>query len=317
MVGAISRQNDAATGTAASPHQSYFIRSGDTLSAIAARHGLSLRSVIAANLQISDPDRIFAGQTLSLPAGGHGAAHTVSWGQTLSGIAAAHGVSVAEMLRANPAITNADRIYPGQQLTIPGQTSGATGTALGEDRAGPMPSVARAAPVRGARLDGGTLALTAQDIADLKKTLQTEWVQSAGVDQAHGIIDTMLNRQASGHWGRSVADVVNARSQFSDVNGPIAWRAGRNSVSDLPMARVSARVDQLVDSYLAARAAGQPSSIGSHLNYANPNYSSHSNLGWIMALDGPVLGRGDAIHRHGTTPDLERYRPGAFVVGLP
>ena len=104
-----------------------------------------------------------------------------------------------------------------------------------------------------------------------QKTLQTEWVQSAGVDQAHGIIDTILNRTASQHWGQTVADVVNARNQFSDINGPISRRHGRDGVAQLPASVVSRRVHQVTDQYIAARAVGRGSIIGSHLNYASPN----------------------------------------------
>ena len=88
-------------------------------------------------------------------------------------------------------------------------------------------------------------------------------------------------------------------------------------MEDIPESQISTRVDQMVDDYLAERAAGTPSSVGSHLNYANPNYSSPNNLGWINALDGPVLGRGDAVHHHGTVPELDRYRPDDFAVALP
>jgi len=107
---------------------------------------------------------------------------------------------------------------------------------------------------------------------------------------------------------------VNARNQFSDINGPVSRRDGRNSIDDLPASSVSRRVHALVDHYLAERAAGTPSRVGDHLNYANPHYSDTRNLPWIMALDGPVLGSGRAIHRHGTTPDLDRHRPGEFRV---
>ena len=69
------------------------------------------------------------------------------------------------------------------------------------------------------------IQLTAKDVLDLKKTLQTEWVAFAGPEQAYGIIDTILNRLVSGHWGNTVADVVNACKQFSDINGPPAWSA--------------------------------------------------------------------------------------------
>lgn len=180
----------------------------------------------------------------------------------------------------------------------------------------PASGLASVGAVGASGLRDGVLRLSAQDVLDLKKTLQTEWVQSAGDDQARGIIDTILNRQASGHWGTRVSDVVNARNQFSDINGPVSRRAGRNSVDDLPASSISRRVDTLVDTYLAQRAGGTPSRVGDHLNYANPHYSDARNLPWIMALDGPVLGGGRAIHRHGTTPDLERYRPGDFRVSL-
>ena len=163
----------------------------------------------------------------------------------------------------------------------------------------------------------GDLQLSEKDIVDLKKALQTEWVQSAGNDQAYGIIDTILNRTASGKWGTTVKDVLDARGQFSDINSVLTDKKGRNSVDQLPASIISNAVDNIVDTYLAKRAAGQGSSVGDNLNYANPFYSSPSNLRWINALQGPIFGSGKAIHRHGTTPDLERYRPGAFGISIP
>ncbi|WP_052772876.1 TIGR02594 family protein [Luteimonas sp. FCS-9] len=43
------------------------VRPGDTLSAIAQRHGVSLEALLAANPQVRDPDRIAGGQALSIP----------------------------------------------------------------------------------------------------------------------------------------------------------------------------------------------------------------------------------------------------------
>ncbi|MCH4894797.1 LysM peptidoglycan-binding domain-containing protein [Sphingomonas sp. SFZ2018-12] len=309
MVGAIAaREGQSLSASAPPPPPAiHRIAPGETLSAIAARHGTDVATLAAIN-GIRDPDRIRAGDDLVLPDGA-GRNHVVQQGDTLGAIARRAGVGIDGLLAANPQIANPDRIYPGDVLRIP----------VAERPAAASPAHAGAvAPVAGTtRVENGTLTLSAADIVDLKKTLQTEWVQSAGDAQAHGIIDTILNRTVSGRWGDSVADVVNAYNQFSDINGPVSRRDGRNSVDDIPASRISARVDQLVDSYLAERAAGRASSIGSHLNYANPNYSSANNLGWIMALDGPVLGRGDAIHRHGTVPELQRYRPGDYVVALP
>jgi LysM repeat protein len=47
----------------------YLIKPGDTLSGIAASHGVKLAAVEAANPQIKNPDLIFAGQAIKLPQG--------------------------------------------------------------------------------------------------------------------------------------------------------------------------------------------------------------------------------------------------------
>lgn len=224
--------------------------------------------------------------------------HVVRSGDTLSAIARRYGTSLRALTRAN-GIRNVNLIHIGQRLIVPG---------------------AAAAPATGGgstRMSGSRLSLSAADILNLKKTLQTEWAQYTGVQQAHGILDTILNRTASGHWGSTVADVVNARNQFSDINGPISRKKGRGSVEEYPASGISQRVHQVTDEYLAARAAGQASSVGTHLNYANPHHSDARNLPWIRALSGPVFGRGESVHHHGTTPDLERHRPAPYTLALP
>jgi len=47
----------------------YLIKPGDTLSGIAASHGVKLAAVEAANPQIKNPDLIFAGRAIKLPKG--------------------------------------------------------------------------------------------------------------------------------------------------------------------------------------------------------------------------------------------------------
>ncbi|WNL46593.1 LysM peptidoglycan-binding domain-containing protein [Dyella sp. BiH032] len=114
---------------------SYTVRSGDTMSGIAARHGVSLSALLAANPQIANPNRIYPGQVIHLPGGSGGNSapastshdYTVRSGDTLSGIAARNGVSLAALERANPQISHPDRIYPGQVIHIPG-SGGAKGT---------------------------------------------------------------------------------------------------------------------------------------------------------------------------------------------
>lgn len=101
------------------------VRRGDTLSGIAARNGVALDALLAANPQIRNPDLIYPGQTVHLPGGGaRGSEVTVRSGDTLSGIAARHDVALGDLLAANPQIRNPDLIHPGQQVQLPGGGAG-------------------------------------------------------------------------------------------------------------------------------------------------------------------------------------------------
>lgn len=121
-VGAIQQQNSS---NGSSGGSGTIVKPGDTLSEIAARHSVSLQSVIAANPQIRNPDLIRPGQHVSIPAGGSaGGSYTVQRGDTLGGIAARHGTSYQVIAQAN-GIANPNLIYPGQTLTIPGGDRGA------------------------------------------------------------------------------------------------------------------------------------------------------------------------------------------------
>lgn len=131
------------------------VERGDTLSGIAARHGVSLSALLAANPQISNPDRIDIGQRIQLPASERQT--TVKPGDTLGQIAARYGVSVEALARANN-IDNPNLIFPGDVLRVP--SSGASsGASSGTDGAAPAtgsrqgsqpaaPSAAASAPGR-------------------------------------------------------------------------------------------------------------------------------------------------------------------------
>jgi LysM repeat protein len=101
------------------------VRSGDSLSAIAAEHGVSVSALMIQN-GITDPDRLSVGQQLTIPGSRPPTSTlpplivTVRSGDTLSAIAAAHGVTVSALMDAN-GITNPNLLSIGQELRIPGQ----------------------------------------------------------------------------------------------------------------------------------------------------------------------------------------------------
>ena len=106
------------------------VQSGDSLSGIAAEYGVTLSALIVANA-IDDPDRVHPGQELVIP-GASSAARpkgptvvVVQSGDSLSRIAADHGVTVAALMAAN-GITDPDRLHVGQRLTVPGRGVPAT-----------------------------------------------------------------------------------------------------------------------------------------------------------------------------------------------
>jgi LysM repeat protein len=112
----------------------YSVVSGDNLTRIANRFGVTVKAIQDANPNV-DPNRLQIGQKLMIPApvpttpstspmgvtpdsnGGAGT-YTVKSGDTLSGIATQYKTTVRAIRTANPQLTS-DRIIVGQRLTIP------------------------------------------------------------------------------------------------------------------------------------------------------------------------------------------------------
>lgn len=104
----------------------YTVQPGDSMFLIAQRFGVSLNALIQANPQIPNPNLIFPGQIVCVPitsktprcpAGTF--AYTVQSGDTMFNIARRFGVSLDDLIRANPQIPNPNLIKPGQIVCVP------------------------------------------------------------------------------------------------------------------------------------------------------------------------------------------------------
>lgn len=135
----------------------HVIQKGETFSQIAQQLGVSQTALKQANPQVN-PDVIIVGGKLNVPSGAQSpraaatvspapesavttaagsTRHTVRPGDTLSSIAAAHGVSATAIQRSNT-LSNPDRLSIGQVITIP--ASGMTTVARTTPTATPAPT---------------------------------------------------------------------------------------------------------------------------------------------------------------------------------
>ena len=96
--------------------QVYTVQRGDTLRKIADRLNTTVDAILQVNPQICNPNLIYAGQVINLPAGL--STYVVQRGDTLRIIAARFGTSVEILLPLNPQISNANLIYVGQVIRL-------------------------------------------------------------------------------------------------------------------------------------------------------------------------------------------------------
>ncbi|WP_433027423.1 LysM peptidoglycan-binding domain-containing protein [Actinomycetospora sp. CA-053990] len=92
------------------------VASGDTLAGIAQRTGVPVE-LLAADNGVDDPDRITAGQVLTVATPPSDVV-VVTEGATLGGYAQQHATSVDRLLELNPQIADPDRILAGAGLRI-------------------------------------------------------------------------------------------------------------------------------------------------------------------------------------------------------
>ena len=122
--------------------QTHVVQAGETLYSIATRYGVTVEAIMAAN-DLANANFIYVGQRLVIPGGSDGPAHDDGWGQggrhvvkageTLTSIALRYGTTVGALATAN-GLNNADYVYVGQVLNVPGESRAPEGNkASGRD----------------------------------------------------------------------------------------------------------------------------------------------------------------------------------------
>jgi LysM repeat protein len=115
------------SGSGQTTEDTYVVSQGDTLGSIARSFGVSVAELQELN-GIDDPDQIYVGQELRVPASEAASAETatpgedrtyvVQQGDTLFKVALRFGITLEALESAND-ITDPNKVYPGQVLKIP------------------------------------------------------------------------------------------------------------------------------------------------------------------------------------------------------
>jgi LysM repeat protein len=138
----------SSTNASSSPSGgTYTVQHGDNMWNIAQANGMTLEQLEALNPQIKNPSLIFAGQQINISGGSaaaastdgssssttststtdasSGANYTVKHGDTMWGIAEAHGMTLSQLEALNPQVSNPSMIYPNQQINLGGGSAAA------------------------------------------------------------------------------------------------------------------------------------------------------------------------------------------------
>lgn len=110
-----TKETTQAGGRAISKTENYQVKSGETLTSIANRYGVSVADLAKTN-NLSSNARLTVGQTIKVPK--LTTTHKVKSGETLNGLAKRYGISASELAKMNGLKPN-DGLRVGQTLTVP------------------------------------------------------------------------------------------------------------------------------------------------------------------------------------------------------
>ena len=205
---------------APAPLEGYRVRVGDTLSGIAAEHGISRHQLAAAN-GISPDTLVIAGTSLRLPgeptastastpgtvtAGTTTGGHYVTPGETLSGIAAANGITPAALAAAN-GVSPSSWVIAGTRLRIPAVS--------------PAVSV----PATSAAIAGGPVASAGRLSGDQIGLIAGQYGAPSSLAKA-------IAWQESG-FNNNMVSVANARGIMQVI--PATWDYVQRNLSSTPL----------------------------------------------------------------------------------
>lgn len=169
--------------------------------------------------------------------------YVVRGGDTLSRIAAAHGVKTTDMMAANPTLKSADKIFVGQKLNLPANAKGVSGDAPAAAHKG----AAASAPAAAAK--SGTHEAIPADGKYTVRAGDSLWT----VARRHGLKSDDIRR-----WSNLTSDNLQVGQVLILKGEPAAEKAASAVPATIPAAPVSDDQPVIPADDVAAPAIGDP-----------------------------------------------------------
>ena len=169
--------------------------------------------------------------------------YVVRGGDTLSRIAAAHGVKTTDMMAANPTLKSADKIFVGQKLNLPANAKGVSGDAPAAAQKG----AAASAPAAAAK--SGTHEAIPADGKYTVRAGDSLWT----VARRHGLKSDDIRR-----WSNLTSDNLQVGQVLILKGEPAAEKAAPAVPATIPAAPVSDDQPVIPADDVAAPAIGEP-----------------------------------------------------------
>ncbi len=232
----------------------YTVQKGDYLNSIAKKCGTTASDILAVNPSIKNWNLIYPGQVLKMPTGEPtvvaGSVYIVKPGDTLSGIAVMFKVTLTNLLKVNPQITNANRIEKGDQIKLP---EGAAQVRT----VGITPNAGKGGDV----ITIGVTGFAANSELDIRFGLSESQTESIGklTTDSHGAVLQKINVPTSAQNGKTYVFVVRATSNtalsaVSNTFSATGTSAGQNVyvvVRGDTLRKIADRFDTTVAAILA------------------------------------------------------------------
>lgn len=327
---------------AAHASATHSVSDGDTLWGIASQYGTSVAAIVSAN-DLANPDLIRIGQSLVIPDSSRQSAptvaapsttHIVSAGETLSGIAASYGTTVAVLAELNR-LANPGLILIGQRLSVPGGSA----TPTSSSSSGSTTSTKRHTVTAGQTLSGiaARYGTTTAALAALNDLSDPGFIRIGQVLEVPGtalVPDSFLGvtypsdvvAAANANKATLNAMAVPSRSEMRSLVRSTATAMGVDPALALAIATQESGFDARAVSPANAIGTMQviPSSgewasdlVGRDLDLLNPRDNVVAGVAILRALHRPGIALETAIagyyqgetsvRRYGMFADTERY----------